>query len=62
MLVEGWPWGLLVMLTATVTYKVKVEVTTKNEKRDAKKASESNERKDCVPHSVNSEGVAGASQ
>jgi hypothetical protein len=37
-------------------------VTTQNEKHDAKKASESNESKDCIPHSVNSEGVGGASQ
>ena len=50
------------MLTVIRTYNIKVEVSTQNEKHDAKKASESNERKDCIPHSVNSEGVGGASQ
>ena len=46
----------------SVSNEIKVEVTTQNEKHDAEKASESNESKDCVPHSVNSEGVGGASQ
>jgi hypothetical protein len=46
----------------SVSNEIKVEVTTQNEKHDAKKASESNESKDCVPHSVISEGVGEASQ
>ena len=51
-----------VMLTVIRTYNIKVEVTTQGEKHDAKKASEPSGGKDCVPHSVNSEGVGGASQ
>jgi hypothetical protein len=50
------------MFTVIRTYNIKVQVTTQNEKHDAKKVSESNESKDCIPHSVNSEGVGRASQ
>ena len=46
----------------SVTNEINVEVSTQNEKHDAKKVSESNEPKDCIPHSINSEGVCGASQ
>ena len=54
--------GLLVMLTAIGTYKVKVEMTTQNEKQDAKGVSKPSGGKVYVPHSVNSEGAGGASQ
>ena len=46
----------------SVTNEINVEVRTQNERHDAKGAGNSNESKDCVPHSVNSEGVGGASQ
>ena len=46
----------------SVSNEIKVEVTTQNEKHDVKEAGNSSESKDCIPHSVNSEGVGGASQ
>jgi hypothetical protein len=46
----------------SVSNEIKVEVSTQNEKCDAKGVSESNERKTYVPHSVSSDGVGGASQ
>ena len=46
----------------SVTNEINVEVSTQNEKHDAKEAGNSSETKDCIPHSVNSEGVGEASQ
>jgi hypothetical protein len=46
----------------SVSNEIKVEMSTQNEKQDAKGVSESSGGKVYVPHSVNSEGVGGASQ
>jgi hypothetical protein len=46
----------------SVYNEIKVEVSTQNEKQDAKGAGNSSKSKDCIPHSVNLENVGTASQ
>jgi hypothetical protein len=46
----------------SVSNEIKVEVSTQNEKQDAKGAGNSSESKDCIPHSVNLGNVRTAPQ
>ena len=46
----------------SVSNEIKVEVSTRNEKQDAKGAGNSSESKDCIPHSVNLGNVRTAPQ
>jgi hypothetical protein len=54
--------GKVGAINFSVSNHIKVEVTTQGEKHDTNGAGNSSESKDCIPHSVNSEGVGGASQ
>jgi hypothetical protein len=46
----------------SVSNEIKVEVSTQNEKQDAKGSGSSGESEDCIPHSVNLENVRTAPQ